>query len=348
MSGQKHKDHRQQIGHSSEEASSPNADCGSRANDGWQPKYKPIDADAPAKVENAKHQHISASKCFTQAGDAGQSELFSGELSLNFGSALHVYPRGVTRLIPHKSQPQKCPENRRYAFNDEGLLPAESLDQVSGYDGHPEHGDGIAEHKEGVSARTLRAREPVSDKHEHRRKDDALGDSEQETVKREQPELENNAGERGKRSPQKKRDEDNAGATVSPGICHSRHLKSKIAEEEKRTEKRGLRARDVQCRGETCGSSQAIVGAVEVREAVGDECSGQHVKPTLAAIAIADNDLLFSTGCGAVFPWPCHLQTQASLEVAGCCGKGESQSVRFSLLQLRGSPDRTYSPAYQS
>src|SRR5277367_5441156 len=119
MSGQKHEDHCEQIRHGSEEASSPNADCGSRANYGWQPKYKTIDADAPAKVENAKHQYISASECLTQAGNAGQPELFASELPLNRGGASRAHPRSVARLVPHESEPQERPENRRYAFNDE-------------------------------------------------------------------------------------------------------------------------------------------------------------------------------------------------------------------------------------
>ena len=69
---------------------------------------------------------------------------------------------------------------------------------------------GIAEEQDGVGAGALGAGEPVRDQDQHGGEDEAFGGAEEEAVDCEQPEVVDDAGERGENAPADQREEDEA------------------------------------------------------------------------------------------------------------------------------------------
>ena len=168
------------------------------------------------------------------------------------------------------------------ALVDEGSLPADGLNQVARDRGHPEHRDRIAEDENSVGAGTLPACEPLREEQKHCGEDAAFRHPEQEADDGQSPEGGDDAGEGGEDSPGNKREEDEAHGAVSTGDDSAGQLEGEVAGEEQASQQRALPGGDMQRGGEAGGGAEAEVGAVQVREAVGDEDGGEQEQPASA------------------------------------------------------------------
>src|ERR1700744_4129795 len=153
-------------------------------------------------------------------------------------------PASLGWMITYEEHPHDRPHNRGQALEEERALPAEAVDEETGYGGHPQNCDGVAKHEEDVGARAVRAREPSREDQQKRGEDDALGDTQTKTIDCEHPELAQDTGERGKRAPDEERYRDQSRAAEPACSNHSRNLKEEITEKKQGAEKRVLAARN--------------------------------------------------------------------------------------------------------
>ena len=205
------------------------------------------------------------------------------------------------------------------------------MDEIAGCGGHPEDGDWVAEQQKSVGAGAFGAGEPVGEQDEHRREDEAFGGSEKEPVECQQPEVADDACERGENTPTDEGEEDQAASAAPAGVGCAGNLEEEVSKEEKSAEQRGARVADVEGLGQPCCGAEAIVRAVDIGEAVGDKDSGQDVEPALAQLGlspdcfrkrVADRDLCGALHLGDV---PCCLKTKVRpmlSESAGWCLTG--------------------------
>ena len=84
------------------------------------------------------------------------------------------------------------------------------MDEIAGCGRHPYEGDRVAEEEHGVGAGALGACEPVGEEDQHRGEDEAFRSAEEEPIEREQPEVADDAGERGEDAPAEQSVEDEA------------------------------------------------------------------------------------------------------------------------------------------
>ncbi len=156
------------------------------------------------------------------------------------------------------------------------------MDQVAGCGGHPHHRHRIAKNENRVGARALRAREPVGQQDEHRGKDEALCDAQQQPVQNQQPVVVNDPRESGKDSPADEREEDKPGGAFADGVGRRRNLKKKIAEKEDRAEKSRAGFGDVERFREARRCAESEIRPAQVRKAVGHEDYRHQVQPAPA------------------------------------------------------------------
>ncbi len=187
-------------------------------------------------------------------------------------------------MVACDRDPDEGPEDGRNAFDDEGPLPADGMDQVAGRSGHPGDGDGIAQDENGVGLRTLLFGEPVGQQDEHRRHDEALSDAEHGAVEDQQIVVANDPGECREDAPTDEREEDQAGCAAANGVGCRRNLEEKIAEKEDRAEEGCARFGDVERLGQPCCRAEAEVGAPKVGETVRDKNDRHQVQPAPAQI----------------------------------------------------------------
>ncbi|MNT14939.1 hypothetical protein D3C72_1499640 [compost metagenome] len=88
-----------------------------------------------------------------------------------------------------------------------------------------------------------------------------------------------NPGQRREATPEDQADENQLLHAVFLRVNRPRHLEEKVTEEEQRTEHRRQARRDHQVGGHPGGGGKTVVGAIEVRQAVGDEHDGHDVPP---------------------------------------------------------------------
>ena len=158
------------------------------------------------------------------------------------------------------------------------------LDQKAGNRGHAEKSERIAENEKCIRPRAFSTREPLRQQMEHHREDQAFGDSEKEAVEREQPELADYSSASGEQSPCQQRASHDAADTVFSGQHRSRNLECEIAEEEKPGQQRRVFIGDMQRGCQPGGGAKAEVGAIHVRQAVGEENSGQQIGPAFSQV----------------------------------------------------------------
>ena len=161
-------------------------------------------------------------------------------------------------------------------------LPADCPNQVSRCGGHPRDRNRISQNQDGIGSRALRAREPVGQQNDHRRKDQALRDAQQQPVNNQQPVVVNDPGQSGKNPPADQREKDQPGRASAHRVSRRRHLEEKIAEKEDRAEKSRARLGDVERLCQPCGCAEAEVRPPQVGEAVGHEDHRHQVQPAPA------------------------------------------------------------------
>src|SRR5581483_2861782 len=98
---------------------------------------------------------------------------------------------------------------------------------------------------------------------------------------REHPEDAKHAGERGESSPDKQRNSNQPRAAEPARGDDPRNLKEEIPEKEERAQQRILAARDAERMRHAGGGAEAVVGTVQVSEAVAEEDGEQE--PAAAA-----------------------------------------------------------------
>ena len=96
-----------------------------RLQHGRQPDDEAIDADAPAEILDRKRDDHGRAECRRVIPDRLELALFVFELALEFDALIGIEPFCLGRPIVHHGTPDKGPDNRRGAFDDEHTAPAE-------------------------------------------------------------------------------------------------------------------------------------------------------------------------------------------------------------------------------
>ena len=289
MRDQQHEDDRHEVRNAAQQAGDGDTARGTLLDDGRQPEHEAVVADAPEEVLDAEPDDAGVAEGRLHVGDLREEPLFALELLAELGAGVFAHPCGVCRFVANDDEPDESPEDCGQAFDDEGHLPAEGADEIAGCGGHPDDGDWIAEEEERVGAGALGAGEPVGEQDQHCRQDEALGGAKKEAVECEQPEVANDAGERGKNAPADESEEDQAAGASAACVGRAGDLEEEVSKEEESAEERRAGAADVEGLGESCCSAEAVVGSVEVGEAVGDEDDRQNVEPALAHLGLRPN-----------------------------------------------------------
>ena len=193
-------------------------------------------------------------------------------------------PRRLRRPIAHKRDPTERPQNRRQSLHDEGLLPAQLVDKISRNRRHPKNRDGVGQHQQRVGTRALGPRKPAREQVQHDREDQTLSDPEQKSVEREQPEGSHHTRERSEDAPGHQRPKDYAADAIFSCQDGARNLEREVSQEEQAGEQRRFLATDVQRGSQTRGNTESEVGAVHVRQAIGDEDRRHQIEPALLRI----------------------------------------------------------------
>ena len=251
--------------------------------DAWEPEDEAVEAHAPAEIQQCEEEDVGPEEGLADTADVGDGALLGGEFLLEREGGCGAHPFGFAWAVADEGDPDNGPEDGGDALDDEGHLPAERVDEVAGDRGHPEDGGGVAEDEEGVGAGAFGAGEPVGEDDEHRGEDDAFGDAKQEAVDGEEPELVDDAGKGGERSPEDERGEDEAAGAAAADVGGPGDLEDEVAQEEEGAEEGGAGGGDVERFGKASGGTKAVVGAVEVGERVGDVDGGEDVEPAFAA-----------------------------------------------------------------
>ena len=177
---EQHENNRHDVRHRAQQAGDGDAACGALLDDGRQPEHEAVVADAPEEILDAEPDDAGMPERRLHVGYLGEEPLLALELLAELGASFFAHPCGVCWFVANDDEPDESPEDRGQAFDDEGHLPAEGADEVTGGGGHPDERDGIAEEEDGVGAGALGAGEPVGEQDQHRREDEAFGCAEEE------------------------------------------------------------------------------------------------------------------------------------------------------------------------
>ena len=110
------------------------------------------------------------------------------------------------------------------------------LDQVAGHHRHPQYGHWIAQHQEGIGARTFRPGEPVAQVDQHGRHHRRLYHTQQKTDADQHVHVADHAGQRGQPTPQDQADENELLDAALFGVDSTRYLEEEVAQKEQRTQ----------------------------------------------------------------------------------------------------------------
>ena len=154
------------------------------------------------------------------------------------------------------------------------------LDQVPRDHRHPQDGHRVAQHQEGIGARAFGAGEPVAQVHQHRRHHRRLDHAEQEADADQQVDIADHAGQGRQAAPEDQADENQLFDAAFLRVDGTRHLEEEVPEEKQRPQQGRQRRGDLQVIGHARGGGEAVVGTVEVGQAVSDEDDRDDVPPT--------------------------------------------------------------------
>lgn len=190
-----------------------------------------------------------------------------------------IEPLGILGALVGDPPPDKGPDHRRQAFDDEHPAPVQGMDQITRDHRHPEDGHRIAEDQKGVGPGALALGEPVAEIDQHRRHHRGFHHTEQEADGDQQGDVGHHAGEGRQAAPADQAPEDQPLDAALLGIDGAGHLEEEIAEKEQGAEQRRHRRGDAQVVGHARGGGEAVVGPIEIGQAVGDEDHRHQIPP---------------------------------------------------------------------
>lgn len=280
-----HGDHRRQVGQRRQPAGFDDVDVGAVLEDRRQPEDEAVDADAPTEILQREDDDLWRTERLAVVLHWLDALLLGGQGVFQVAFFRAAQPGGLARAVIHQAPPDEGPDHRRQAFDDEHPAPAEMLHQVAGDHRHPEDGHRVAEDQEGVRPRALGAGEPVAEVDQHRWHHRRLDHAEEEADADQQVDVGDHPGQGGQPAPEDQADEDQLLDAALFRVDRPRHLEEEVTEEEQRAQQRGQPGGDPQVVGHPGGGGEAVVGAVQVGQAVGDENDRHDVPPAAAGEA---------------------------------------------------------------
>lgn len=152
----------------------------------------------------------------------------------------------------------------------------------------------------------------MGEQDQHGGEDETLRDAEHQAVKGEQPEDANHTGEGSQSAPTQQGEKHQARGAAALRVGCAGNLKEEVAEKEERAEKSGAGVTDVECLCHAGGGAEAVVGAVEIGEAVSDEDRGEEKDPAETQAAAEMHSGCFRAGSVDLFSG--HTRVIASSE----------------------------------
>jgi hypothetical protein len=228
-----HQHHGQKKWRRAEQANLLNAACRSGANHRRNPDHQAVHAEAPAEVLEAQHQHArhAQRRAKIRVAGAGKTAPAQAPRPDVRCSLLAAMEPPAACLAPQ--HPDKGPQHRRNAFENKRHLPADCSDQVSGAAAIHVTVTGLPRIRIALARERSAAREPVGQQNQHRRKDEALRNAQQQPIHDQQPVVVDDPGESGKNSPADQREKDEPRRALADGVGCRGYLKEKIAEKER-------------------------------------------------------------------------------------------------------------------